>query len=135
MGENYWRFRDGHLHCKTNVDQQGVVTRSWNIVPGSISKILQPSDIFVHKQNREDREIRVRLDAQDKIGFWTRREVVESSISVGVTVKLMNEAAFIKLLKLGYCPQDVAFDSLALQCVFVQIIPANRAHVVQLNQA
>jgi hypothetical protein len=58
---------------------------------------LQSSNIFIHEKKSKRKEIRVRLDAQYKIGSWAWRIVIESSISQSLVVKLVNEAIFIKL--------------------------------------
>ena len=84
-----------YLYEVSYINQQPVGI-SWNIVPGTISKNLKSTNIFVHEKDGKNTAVRVRLDTKDKVWSWTGWVVVESGETGSLVAKLGNNVIFIK---------------------------------------
>ena len=116
----------GYLQRDADVDQQGPATHGRDTVPGPVPVELQPADVFVRQEQRQDAGVVVRTDAEDEVGPRTGWVVVESGVRGAPVAELADDAVVVvEVQKPGHRPEDPVLDSLAALTVLVQKTPAN----------
>jgi len=97
-------------------------------VPVAVPQKLQPGDVFVGEEQRQDADVAVRPDAEHELRSRAGRVVVEPGVRGGALVaELAEDAAVVVVVELQkpcHDPEDPVLDSLAALSVLVQKTPA-----------
>ena len=72
-------------------------------VPGPVPVELQPADMFVGEEQRQDADVVVRADAEDEVRPRAGRVVTESSMSGALVAELAEDAAVVVVVGSPSC--------------------------------
>jgi len=124
-----------YLQGATDVYQQGPAMNGRDAVPGPVPVELQPADVLVGEEQRQDAGVVVRTDAEDEVGPRAGWVVVEPGVYGAPVAELADDAVVVvELQKPRRRPEDPVLDSLAALTVLVQKTPANYTHVFPAGQ-